>query len=119
MQYREFIDFLKMTRESFFIEVEGRPATINSFISDYNSKYSPPISMDTDGVCCLNDTVDKWGVELRIYLNSTDGMPEYWLSKAYPISHYRADEYTYRIDNNKLIRELFNNGFHIGENWLN
>ena len=68
MQYIEFIDFLEMTRESFFIEVEGRPATINSFISDYNSKYSPPISMDTDGVCCLTDTVDKWGVELRIYL---------------------------------------------------
>ena len=119
MQYREFVDFLVETGEPFFIDVEGRPARLNTFINDYNSKFSPSISMDTEGICCLNDSVDKWGVELRIYLNIIDGMPEHWLEKAYTISHYRANEYIYRIDNNDLIRELFNSGFRIGENWFN
>jgi len=68
---------------------------LNTFINDYNAKYSPSISMDSEGICCLNDGVDKWSVQLRLYLNRLDGMPEYWLSKKHINTHYLGNEYNY------------------------
>jgi len=116
MQYREFISFLEDTGESFFIDVEGRHTSLISFINDYNSKYSPSISMDSEGICRLNDAVDKWSFQLRLYLNRLDGMPTQWLEKKHSNTHYLGNEYQYRIDDKNLIYELFDAGYRLGTN---
>ena len=53
------------------------------FINDYNKYYTPPISFATNGVCTLGKDVDKWGVELRIYLKDISGMPKKWTDRVY------------------------------------
>lgn len=65
--------------------------------------------METDGIMLLGD-VDKWGVELRLYLNHR---PDFL-----PVTSNRAyrSEYPYRINDNNLIREMFDIGYRIGVN---
>lgn len=110
---RDVDNFIKITGQKVFIEAEGKPEVIKNFISDYNSKYSPGISVNTDGIIRLQEDANKWGLELRLYLHDKAGAP-----LGVSITHndqYRGD-YSYRINNVNLIRELFNMGYRIGIN---
>jgi len=115
MDYMDFLDYLHTLNGSFFIEAEARLDKMNGFIEKYNKMYSSAINLNTDGICLLGD-VDKWGVELRIYLNDISNMPEYWVGRKYNNKAYHADEFAYRIDDKGLVYELFNNGYKIGYN---
>lgn len=112
----EFLDFLTNLDSDIFLEAEAKPDKMESFINSYNKDYTPHIDFATNGVCTLGKDVDKWGVELRIYLNDISGMPKKWADRAYRNKKYRADEFDYRIDDNTLVRELFDNGYRIGYN---
>ena len=115
MANTDFVDYLRTVRGGIFIEAEAKRGRMDAFINEYNSQYSPRISLNTDGVCLLSE-VDKWGVELRIYLNDIINMPQYWQSRTYSNRNYRADEFSYRLDDNSLVYELFDNGYRIGYN---
>jgi len=84
----------------------------------YNAKYAPAINSGTDGVCMLGENVDKWGRQLRIYLNDITNIPKYWSDnkKIESPRAYRADEFTYRINDSALVEELFEHGYRIGYN---
>ena len=116
MNNRDFIDFLKSLQSDFFLEAEAKPDKMTNFINKYNRRYTPHIDPDTNGVCTLGANVDKWGVELRIYLNDITGMPPRWASRVYRNRKHRANEFAYRIDDNTLVNELFDNGYRIGYN---
>ena len=106
-------NFIKITGQEVFIEAEGKPGTIQSFISEYNSRYSPAISMNMNGIIVLQEDANKWGLELRLYLHDKVGAP-----LGVSITHndqYRGD-YSYRINDVNLIRELFDMGYRIGIN---
>ena len=113
--YEDFLLFLQRSRQKIFIEAEARREKMQSFISDYNSSYVPAVTSDVDGICILGD-VDKWGVELRIYFNDATGIPDCWVDRMYKNRKYRSEEFNYRLDNNKLVKYLFNNGYRIGSN---
>lgn len=113
--YQDFIDWISSSGINFFIEAEARESRMNRFISEYNSKYTPMVNIDSDGICVLGE-VDKWGIELRIYLNDTSGMPVNWQNRKYRNNLYHKDEFSFRIDDNALVKELFNNGFKLGYN---
>ena len=115
MKNSDFLDYLRSIDGYFFIEAEARQDKMVAFISKYNASYSPQISLETEGICVLGD-VDKWGVELRIYLNDIKNMPQYWLNRKYSNRKYRANEFSYRIDDNTLVYELFDYGYRIGYN---
>lgn len=116
MSNQGFLNFLDEMGGEFFLEAEAKPGRMARFIDEYNGKYSPPVDFETDGICTLNDSVDKWGVELRIYLNNVSGMPSDWVDRVYKNSLYHANEFSYRIDDNELVWELFDNGYRIGYN---
>ncbi|MCI5935670.1 MAG: hypothetical protein MRZ65_09190 [Lachnospiraceae bacterium] len=106
-------DYIRMTGQDVFIEVEGKPDKIDAFINQYNFKYSPAISRFVDGIITLQPDANKWGLELRLYLNDKDGLP-----KGLSITHndaYRGN-YSYRINDIGVIRELFDLGYRIGLN---
>ncbi len=110
---KDLDNFIKKTGQDIFIEAEGKPNKIDDFISGYNSMYSPSISRDTDGIIRLQPDADKWGLELRLYLHSKNGAPS-----ALKIAHndaYRGD-YSYRINDVEIIRDLFKLGYRIGLN---
>lgn len=113
--YEEFLNFLKKSEQEIFIEAEARKDKMLKFISNYNSQYGETINLCTDGICLLGD-VDKWGVELRIYFNDTSNIPISWQSRKYRTTHYRSEEFYYRLDDNKLVRFLFDNGYRLGYN---
>ena len=102
----DFLNFLRKTNQSIFIEAEAREDKTN---------YSESINLNSDGICLLGD-VDKRGVELRIYFNDLTGIPPYWNSRKYDNKIYRSGKYAYRLDDNELGHFLFSNGYHIGAN---
>jgi hypothetical protein len=112
----DFIDFLSGQEDAIFLEAEAKPDKMERFINDYNNRYTPHIDFSTNGVCTLGRNVDKWGVELRVYLNDVSGIPPYWADRVYRNRKYRADEFAYRIDDNTLVYELFDSGYRIGYN---
>jgi hypothetical protein len=98
MNNLDFIRYIRATNGVFFIEAEARRDKMINFINRYLGE------------------VDKWGVELRIYLNDITNMPQYWLGRKYSNKKYRANEFSYRVDDNDLVNELFDNGYRIGYN---
>lgn len=113
--YIDFYNFLQENNQKIFIEVEGRPESIDKFVREYSQNYSK-ISHYSEGICVLNPNVDKWGVEYRIYLNVIAGIPQYWNNKKYNNKKYRSNEFKYRIDDKGLVRYLFENVYRIGYN---
>ena len=111
MNIAEKLDlFIKESGDRVFIEAEGRPSRLMSFYQEYNGKYSPTISNDTDGIIVLEKDADKWGLELRLYLHYR---PEF--IKTTKNTVYR-NEYAYRINDVDVIWELFDLGYRIGRN---
>ena len=114
MTLAERIDeFFRETNQSVFIEAEGKESTISSFISNYNTSYSPSIAIGDDGIICLDESKNKWGLELRCYFYDENGFPS-----GVQVTHnrvYRA-EYPFRFNDVDLIRELFDLGYRIGKN---
>lgn len=101
--------FIRSNNDTVFIEIEGRPDKLTQFIQNYNELYSPSVNMTTDGIRVLGD-VDKWGIELRLYLNCRPDFIAVTSNRVY------RPEYSYRINDNTLIREMFTLGYRIGEN---
>ena len=61
----DLVTFIQQVGEHVFIEAEGKPSMLNNFITTYNSSYSPSITLQTDGIICLEEDANKWGLELR------------------------------------------------------
>jgi hypothetical protein len=111
----DFLNFLRKTDQSIFIEAEAKEDKMNNFIKRYNTNYNGSVNLNSEGICLLGD-VDKWGVELRIYFNDLTGIPTYWNNKKRNIRNYRSNQFAYRLDDNELVQFLFTNGYHIGYN---
>lgn len=58
----------------------------------------------------------KWGIELRIYYISDNNTPQVLLNRSKNNSRHGYTQYDKRINYNKLIWELFQNGFQLGQN---
>lgn len=105
--------FFKDTCQSVFIEVEGVPQKIETWMQEYNSQFTPSINASTDGVIVLQPDANKWSIELRLYFSNANGIPE---GVHYTNTSVYRGEYPHRINNNTLINELFGMGYRIGEN---
>lgn len=106
-------NFFSTTRQSVFIEAEGKESTIIKFIDEYNTSFSPSIDIGDEGIICLDESKNKWGLELRCYFNDADGFPD-----GVQITNntvYRS-EYSYRFNDLSIIKELFDLGYRIGQN---
>ncbi|MCI9565987.1 MAG: hypothetical protein HFG30_08310 [Eubacterium sp.] len=114
MDVVERIDtFFRESRQEIFIEAEGRPSNILKFVNDYNNRYQENLRMEDNGLIVLQDNANKWGLELRLYFNDKSGMPdEVQVTRN---SAYRS-EYGFRINDVKIIKELFERGYRIGLN---
>ena len=114
MTRAEQIDrFFKSTEQTVFIEAEAKASRISSFIREYNSKYSPSISANSEGIISLNNDANKWGLELRCYFDDRLGFPAG--VKTTSNRAYRS-EYSYRFNDVDIIWELFDLGYRIGMN---
>ncbi len=113
--YEDFLSYLSSSRQVIFIEAEAIEEKMNDFIRKYNDRYNKQIGLNSEGVCLLGD-VNKWGVELRIYFNNISNIPDCWDKRKYANKKYRANEFSYRIDDNALVWFLFDNGYCIGYN---
>ena len=110
---RDLDTFFRATQSDVFVEAEAKPGRMKNFMSDYNAKYSPTVNRFTDGIIILQEDANKWGLELRVYFYDKIGIPA-----GVQVTHnaqYR-DSYSYRINDNDLIMELFGLGYRIGIN---
>lgn len=110
---RDLDTFFRTTQCDVFIEAEAKPGRMSNFMSDYNARYSPVVNRLTDGIIILQEDANKWGLELRIYFYDKTGIPA-----GVQVTHnaqYR-DNYSYRINDNDLIMDLFDLGYRIGIN---
>lgn len=109
-----FLDDIKDSGQNFFIEAEAKLDRAERFIEDYNSKYSPSISITSDGIIEMKNNKNKWGLELRLYV---DTCPDE-IKNTFGFNrnkHFRT-EYNFRMNNNEVIYALFDHGFRIGLN---
>ena len=102
--------FIQQVGDHVFIEAEGKPSTLNNFITTYNSSYSPSITLQTDGIICLEEDANKWGLELRLYLHFAPTCIHATKNTVY------RNDYSYRINDVSVIKELFTLGYRIGLN---
>lgn len=112
INYNELASFLN-TLDDFFIEVEGKPKQIEKFIQQYNSSASYPINTKTDGIRVLSNDVDKWALEFRLYTKVCPPSP---LGDEFCSNQKYRPEYSFRFNNNAIIKLLLANGFHLGQN---
>lgn len=103
-------NFIRTSGKDVFIEAKGKISRLRSFYDEYNSKYTPTINDNTDGIIALSEEKNKWGLELRLYLHDDPGFISTTNNTVY------RSEYSYRINDTKVIRELFDLGYRIGLN---
>lgn len=103
-------DFIKKNGNDVFIEAEGKPSRLIKFYEDYNSRFSPIVNNNSNGIIVLGENANKWGLELRLYLHDK---PDFMDSTNNTV--YRS-EYSYRINDAQVIMELFELGYRIGLN---
>ncbi len=109
----DFLDDIKRSGGDFFIEAEAAPKTMQSFIDSYNAVQSPAITMDSDGIIPLKPDVNKWGLELRLYVNA---VPPAGIRHLFSRNRTYKTEYAYRLNDNDIVWALFRNGCKIGIN---
>lgn len=112
-QVAQFLNDIHFHGKSFLIEAEGRVDDIENFIDGYNCSHSEQIDLSSDGIRVLKENANKWGLELRLYVPETP--PESLLNIFKRSAVYRP-EYTYRLNDNTIIRALLGMGFNIGLN---
>lgn len=106
-------DFFRETEQEVFIEAEGKPSVIESFINDYNYRYGHHIDEHEEGIIVLQKNANKWGLELRMYFNDKSGIPS--TIHVTKTRGYRG-EYSFRINDIQLINDMFSLGYEIGCN---
>ena len=102
--------FIQQVGDHVFIDAEGKPSTLNNFITTYNSSYSPSLTLQTDGIICLEEDANKWGLELRLYLHFAPTCIHATKNTVY------RNNYSYRVNDVSVIKELFTLGYRIGLN---
>lgn len=103
-------NYLHENDYSVFIEAEGRISRLQSFFVEYNNRFNPHIDENTTGIISFDDSADKWGLELRLYMHCKPDFLNVTMN-----SKYRG-EFPYRINDKDLIFDLFELGYRIGLN---
>lgn len=109
----DFLNDIKQNGGDFFIEAEAKPGTMAKFINDYNQTHTPAITLDSQGIIVLQEDANKWALELRLYVPVA---PPADIAHLFGKNRVYKAEYLYRLNDNRIIRELFNNGYRIGLN---
>lgn len=108
----ELVAFLRR-QECFYIEAEAKIDRIQRFINDYNRTSGENININSDGIVLLQEDANKWGLELRLYVTVRPTYPGFVTNR-----HY-LPEYSFRLNDNDVIMQLFEAGFRIGLNGVN
>lgn len=109
----DFLNDIKQNGGDFFIEAEAKPGTMAKFINDYNQTHTPVITLYSEGIIVLQEDANKWALELRLYVPVA---PPADIAHLFGKNRVYKAEYLYRLNDNRIIRELFNNGYRIGLN---
>lgn len=107
-------------QHDFFIEIEGRPVSIEKVLQEYKKvKGLEQSDLLTDGVIRLAEDANKFGIEYRIYLKHKNEIPEEINDVLTRNTVYRP-EYKYRISLKEHVKPLImNDGFELGYNYPN
>ena len=108
-----FLEEIRNNKGSFFIEAEAKLTRMNSFINGYNAENHIPININSEGIIILQDDANKYGLELRLYVPVE---PPRALVHLFTRTRGYRGEYPYRLNDNNIILDLFENGCAIGEN---
>ena len=111
--YIDLLNFLK-GELNFFIEAEGKMKVLEKFIEEYNLTHSPSVSLGSEGIRRLEDNSNKWGLELRLYVESCP--PEDVRTLGFKSTSTYRNDYPYRLNNNDIVKFLLKQGYRIGVN---
>ena len=107
----KLLNYLK--GQTFFIEAEAKRSRMKNYIDEYNRIYGQSLSIDDDGIIALDETADKWGLELRLYVKSC---PPDDIRKRFTHNEAYRSDFSYRLNDNETIKWLFEKGYRIGPN---
>lgn len=110
--HSDLLVFLKR-EANFFIEAEAKFESMKKFIEKYNLTHRR-ITLDSEGIIILQDDANKWGLELRLYVESCP--PEKIKSLGFKRTSTYRNDYSYRLNNNEIVWFILNSGYSIGVN---
>ncbi len=119
-ELQEIIQYFDSIRNQgrIWIEVEMPNTSKDAFDRKYQriTGFSVPLVFDVYPYYVWPPGTNKWGIELRLYFLSDASMPDIVQGIITANSRKGYDHFDFRINNNKIIWELFANGFHLGNN---
>ncbi|RLD58319.1 MAG: hypothetical protein DRJ01_12715 [Bacteroidetes bacterium] len=122
-EIQDAINYFNTIRNSGRIEIEAemRDKDRSRFVSKYTALTGTTVPAISNTlpyyVWAPNaDPDSKWGIELRIYFVSDATAPASLMQRAKNNSRHGYTHFDKRINYNKLIWELFANGFRLGSN---
>lgn len=119
-ELQEIIQYFDSIRNQgrIWIEVEMPNISKDAFDRKYQriTGFSVPLVFDVYPYYVWPPGTNKWGIELRLYFLSDASMPDIVQGIITANSRMGYDHFDFRINNNKIIWELFANGFHLGNN---
>ena len=110
--YTELLNFLE--NEECFIEAEARPSRMRNFIDSYNRTYGESLTISGEGLILLQNDADKWGLELRLYVRNCP--PANVRALGFTHNNAYRNDFSYRLNDNRIVRFLFDRGYRIGFN---
>lgn len=111
--YDELLDFLNGEHD-FFIEIEAKPDKMEKFLNDYNRTYGGALTFGMDGILLLQEDANKWAHELRLYVRNRP--PVNVMALGFSHNNAYRNDYSYRLNDNRIITFLFDQGYRIGVN---
>ena len=120
-EIKKIVNYFINEKLDVWIEVEMRYKDKEKFNKKYKSLTGLNVPSDSSKapyyVWSKNDDPNnKWGIELRLYYKSDNNTPQYLLNVSTTNGRKGYEEYDKRINSNKLIWKLFENGFRLGKN---
>jgi len=119
-EIQDIVNYFDSIRNSgrIWIEAEMPSSSKRNFDTRYQNLtgVSVPITSSSYPYYVWAPGTNKWGVELRVYFQSDDTIPNCLQNIVTDNGRSGYEDYDARVNNNDVIWELFASGFILGEN---
>jgi len=119
-EFADCLEYLDAIKDTVFIEVEMKASDKDRFDTKYEllTNLNVPTNSDTSPYYVWSANADKLGIELRMYYQATDQIPDALSEISTSNRRHGYENYNLRVNNNDFIWKLFENNYCLGQNHI-
>lgn len=117
----EMLGYLTNPIRNSLIEIEAKSNALTNYSRTYQNVTGYPFPYNNGAVTSLSNNSNKWGLQLRVYFlaNNPSVIPHGLNTLKTGNNRQGYANWNFRLNNNKIIKEMFSYGFLIGMNTTN